>query len=356
MFLAYATLDGEMSLFSDILSSIGADVESKTTPPNKRPANPNASKTSDDLSKPVARLGINGTSTASNGLKRKAEDNRGKQQDRTSKPSAMTTSAKPAYAGTMSKALNPGQIPQRPRSTEGKPDSKTTSKPVTPAAASTAVNAPSKGSFAEIIARARAAQEERGQNQVGVIKHQKEQREKVSYLAQRKAGKAETKAKADKLDKLKNRPGHGGVLNGRIEKRARSNSPMKRPGSSSKMEKPARDRAPRPAYNGTMRMQPSKPREKPHQARQQDDYLGTDEEDNSDLADEVEEDDYGSEASSEDMEAGAFDIDEEEAAAARAARMEDAKEAALEKKLKAEKEERRKKLEALSKKAPPKRY
>lgn len=190
-----------------------------------------------------------------------------------------------------------------------------------------------------------------------MIKHQKEQREKVSYLSQRKFGNEDARVKAEKLDRLKK----GAVLNGRIDKRARSRSgsPMKRPISSKgekEKEKPIRPRAPRPNYSGTMRTAPSKDREKAKSASKpgarRDEYLGTDEEDNSELD---EQEDYLSDES-EDMEAGAFDIDEEEEAAARAARMEDAKEAALEKKLKMEKEERRKRLEELAKKAPGRKF
>ena len=54
-----------------------------------------------------------------------------------------------------------------------------------------------------------------------------------------------------------------------------------------------------------------------------------------------------SDASS-DMEAGAFDIDEEERVALQKAKEDDARELALENKLKREKEERRKRLQALA--------
>lgn len=319
-------------------------------PPIKRPVSTNASRPGDNLSKPVARLGINGGSVTTIGVKRKAEEELSIDQG-IRKPVAGTTgTTKPIpYAGTMSKPLSSlTSSTQRPRSADGPPSKRIAIAPGPVAS----VKAPPKGSYAEIIARAKAAQQERGGQQVGMIKHQKDQRDKVSYLSQRKSGNEDIKAKAHKLDKLKNSP----VLNGRIEKRARSSSPLKRPGSSSKIEKPARERAPRPAYNGTMRMPPSKPRDKPKPARRQDEYLGTDDEDDSELVDDIEEEDFGSDVSSDDMEAGAFDIDEEEAAAARAARMEDARELAEEKRLKAEKEARKRKLEALSRKAPPKKY
>lgn len=84
-----------------------------------------------------------------------------------------------------------------------------------------------------------------------------------------------------------------------------------------------------------------------------DEYLGTDEEDDdSDLGSygrDEEEEGYGSDVSS-DMEAGAFELDEEEDKALRAAKMEDARELALENQLKKEKEERRKRLLAMANK------
>jgi hypothetical protein len=76
-----------------------------------------------------------------------------------------------------------------------------------------------------------------------------------------------------------------------------------------------------------------------------DEYLGTDEEDEVD--DDVGDEEDMSDASSV-MEAGVFDIDDEEQLALKQAQEEDAKELAMEKKLKREKEERRKRLQALA--------
>jgi hypothetical protein len=89
----------------------------------------------------------------------------------------------------------------------------------------------------------------------------------------------------------------------------------------------------------------------PLKRKRQDEYLGTDEEDVSDDMDgygEGEEDGYGSDASS-DMEAGLDDMDAEEQRALRAAKDEDARELALETRLKREKEQKRKQaLQALA--------
>ena len=73
--------------------------------------------------------------------------------------------------------------------------------------------------------------------------------------------------------------------------------------------------------------------------------------------DDIEEDEYGSEGEdSDDMEAGFSDVEQEESAAARAARKEDEEEAKLEAKLKTEKEERKKRLAEMARRAKPQRY
>jgi hypothetical protein len=77
------------------------------------------------------------------------------------------------------------------------------------------------------------------------------------------------------------------------------------------------------------------------QGSRQDEYLGTDEEDEGEGSEMAGSGIDESDGSS-DMEAGAFDIEREEQAALRAAKEDDAKELALEMKLKREKEARRK--------------
>lgn len=90
----------------------------------------------------------------------------------------------------------------------------------------------------------------------------------------------------------------------------------------------------------------SKPRLPPGVKKNRyDEYLGTDEEEDSEA--DLQEEGYNSDASS-DMEAGAFDIDEEERAAMRAAKEDDARELAEENRLKREKEERRRRLISLA--------
>jgi protein SPT2 len=205
---------------------------------------------------------------------------------------------------------------------------------------------PPKGSYADIMARARLAQEQKGQNHVGMIMHQAASKEKVSKMAMKRR---------DEDEKAKNGKGRSTKLNidnGRIHKR--STSPAKKP-NEAKTIKPSRPplAAPVSTYKGTMgqpgHRQPLSARSGGKDSRRSskyDEYLGTDEEDEVD-DDEVEDDEDMSDASSV-MEAGAFDIDQEERLALKQAQEEDTREFALENKLKREKEERRKKLQALA--------
>jgi len=197
------------------------------------------------------------------------------------------------------------------------------------------------------MARARLAQEQKGQNQVGMIMHQAASKEKMSKLAAKRR-EEEEKAKHGKTKAAKH-----SVDNGRIRKR--NTSPGKKP-KEARTIKPPRPplAAPTSTYKGTM----GQPAQRPPASAQSrgkdgrrsskyDEYLGTDEEDEVD-DDEIEDEiGYGSDASS-NMEAGAFDIDEEERVALQKAKEDDARELALENKLKREKEERRKRLQALA--------
>jgi hypothetical protein len=196
------------------------------------------------------------------------------------------------------------------------------------------------------MARARLAQEQKGQSHVGMIMHQAASKEKVSKMAMRR------REEDDKAKQGKGKTTKPGVDNGRIRKR--STSPAKKP-NEAKTIKPPRPplAAPASAYKGTMGQPAQKPPlgtssrgKEGRRSSKYDEYLGTDEEDDVD-DDEVEDEGDVSDASSE-MEAGAFDIDEEERLALKKAKEDDARELALENKLKQEKEERRKKLQALA--------
>ena len=214
------------------------------------------------------------------------------------------------------------------------------------------LKAPKKGSYAEIMARAKANQ---SKPPVGTISHKPKEQIAPSYKKELKLKKKAMKDK--KLDiKDDSRPGSSGSL---------SSSPAPGPVSNKKIAAPAykgtakpKPQLPQPTYKGTMKpafsaakLSATRDRDANPRKIRYDEYAATDEDD----LDDIEEDDYRSDES-DDMEAGFTDVEEEETAAAKAARKEDEEEARLEVKLKKEKEERRKKLEQLAKRAKPQRY
>ncbi len=215
-----------------------------------------------------------------------------------------------------------------------------------------AAKPPKKGSYAEIMARAKATQAK--PLAVGVISHKPKDKIAISHKKELKMNKKASKDRKLGI-KQNSRPGSSGSL---------SSSPA--PGSS----KPTKTLKPQPAYKGTAKPKPqptykgtmkpdgsmprkpaSKDRDSHASRNRYDEYAATDEEDLDDVA----EDQYGSEGS-EDMEAGFSDVEQEESVAAKAARKEDEEEARLEAQLKKEKDDRRKRLEAMAKKAKPQRY
>ena len=197
-----------------------------------------------------------------------------------------------------------------------------------------------KGSYAEMMARARE-KADRAQNQVGTIRHQDTKKEKMSRLAERrKADQGKAKA-ANPDSKIRN--------NGKKDAR-RSASPIKKDGP---LAGKASGTPPKAKYAGTMgksttRARAPDPGRSGNRKPRYDEYLGTDEEDDSGI-DERERDDYGSDES-DDMEAGFDDMELEDAKATGAAKEDDARELEMENKLKREKDERRRKLMAMAKK------
>ena len=226
----------------------------------------------------------------------------------------------------------------------------TTTAPSTPAAEGTKV--PKKGSYAEIMARAKALQ---NNPPVGVIKHQPKDKkvlsDKKELLLQKKglAGKPKNSTPG----------GHSRNSSGDV-------SGGSRPGSSGKQEGPVKKKGPEIAYKGTAKPKPQptyKGTMKPAPAANiplhkkpttmQDDRrrsnplvkspaakgrrpVYSDEEDEED--EEEEEEDYESES---DMEAGYSDVEEEETKATRIAKKEDEFEAKMEAEMKRQKEARK---------------
>lgn len=197
------------------------------------------------------------------------------------------------------------------------------------------------------MAQAKAVQQ-KAPAQVGMFKHQAVAKEKLSKVERRKR-ELEAQSK-DKSAKIATKSGvavkntsRDGPLAKKQDPDAPSYKGTARPNPSPQV----------PVYRGTAGKPPRRDAGDAGHRRQSstgrrskvNEYLGTDEEDEGDYADDY--DDYYSDASS-DMEAGLGDVEEEEAAALAAARREDEKEWRAELAAKREKEERRKKLAALA--------
>ena len=235
---------------------------------------------------------------------------------------------------------------------KSKPTSTTTSiaPPKSDTPATENAKALKKGSFAEIMARATASQSK--PPVIGVISHKPQDKAAISYKKELKLKKQALKNKKLGI-KDSSRPGSSGSL---------SSNPAPASTNKKKVPEPAYKGTakprPQPSYKGTMKAgstaaQKQVPKDRDGYASRQryNEYAATDEDD----LDDVEEDEFDSEGS-DDMEAGFSDVEQEESAAAKAARKEDEEEARLEAKLKNEKEERKRKLEAMAKKAKPQRY
>ena len=249
--------------------------------------------------------------------------------------------SKPPISISSSSAAMPYRGPSRPDSASATPTTPT----------GDALKAPKKGSYAEIMARAKSNQ---SKPPVGSISHKPKDQIAPSYKKELKLKKKAMKNKKLGI-KDNSRPGSSGSL---------SSSPAPGPVANKKVAAPAykgtaksKPQLPQPTYKGTMK--PASSTTKPTTARDRDanprklydEYAATDEDD----LDDVEEDEYGSDGS-DDMEAGFTDVEQEETLTAKAGRKEDEEQARLEAQHKKEKEERRKKLEQLAKKAKPQRY
>jgi len=286
--------------------------------------------------------------------KRKADSDLQRGSDKTVKrepPAATTPRAvnQVHRTPTSSASISKPVFPQQPAlSTTAKTSTtKSFSAPPTSALSKQdAVKVPKKGSFAEIMARAKAAQNTMAQ--VGKIQHKriekapsKREREEMRSATRDTNGKTKSKGPTPPL-----RDGRNG---------ARENGKGSRPTSIEPERKVKKAAAATTGYTGTARPNPaalkkapqsygssSRDRDRPSGAasRQRYTYAASE--------DEEEEGDYESDVSS-DMEAAVFEVDEEEERAARLARKEDALALAQENRLKREKEEKRRRLAAMAK-------
>jgi hypothetical protein len=321
-----------MSFLGNIVGSIGEGKAPTPAPglPNK-PVAAKLSQANTYAAKPVSRPT---TPVQSAGVKRKADDTTSISTQRPVKPAT-------TYQGTVGvrKPVAPPPNVSKPvadkapipRIETDKLPKTAPSKPSPVSATASPKPPPTKGSFAELMARAKA---QNSQQKIGVVTHQKAApKEKLSKRAEQK------KAEEDKARQTKS--GNGGA---RRPDPRRSASPVKNGVKDGRVSKPV----PKSGYKGTMGL--SNGRDRPRQPKQSryDSYLGTDEEDNSDLEEEDGYDEDGYESS--DMEGGFDDLEQEETRALREAKVDDARELALENQLRREKEERRKRLMGLANK------
>jgi hypothetical protein len=195
------------------------------------------------------------------------------------------------------------------------------------------------------MAQAKAAQQN-APTQIGMFKHQPVPKEKLSRM-ERKKRMMEAQAK-ERESKLAKKAGAASSVS--ATKLGSAKLSLKREQEGPTYKGTARPTSTEPVYRGTANL-PSRNGVRRGQFRsnkrsRMDDYLGTDEEDEGDYADDY--DDYYSESS--DMEAGIDDVEAEEAAALAAARREDEEDMRAEAAAKKEKMERRKKLAMLASK------
>ncbi|KAL9129759.1 MAG: hypothetical protein Q9217_001871 [Psora testacea] len=293
--------------------------------------------------------------------KRKADGDLTRPNDKAHKIH-ITSRPSSAPASTLQQPTDDGKVSAIRRPTTQAVPYRGTSKPTTSCTPSPAPVADSskqlkKGSYKEIMARAQASAAQ-AKPPVGTISHKPKAKMEISYKKELKMKKAALKDK-----KL------GIIKNGSRPSSSDGNTSSSAPGKAVNGKK-----GPQPSYLGTAKPKPPKPQpsykgtmnpaavprktEKPK--RSVNEYAATDDE----LDDDEEEEEVGdvddgygySDEGSDDMEAGFSDVEQEETAAARAARKEDEEEAKLEARLKRDKEERKKRLEGLAKKAKPQRY
>jgi hypothetical protein len=319
-----------------VLSSLGTGKPSPL--PTSQPPEPpvSSSTTKPDTRKPGN--GSLGDGNTGAGTKRKAED----QLQRRPKPGNQIPDKKPTVkpsTSTLAKS-RPNPTPQSAAKPAPKAGVSTTQKP-----GAAPSKAPPKNSFADIMAKAKDLQQ-KTPTSVGMLKHETGPKERLSKTERRKrvmeAREKEKNARSGK--KVDPNPKAGGpAAAGKREPEVPSYKGTGRPTQTSKPSQPSQ-----PAYRGTAGL-PSRvdPKDRKPQAGQRskmDDYLGTDEEDEGEYADDY--DDYYSESS--DMEAGLNDVEQEEATALKSARREDEEEWQAELAAKKEKEDRRKKLDSLA--------
>ncbi len=313
------------------------------------------------------------SSILSAGQKRKAEEplpapkpksvkeDQAQRQGNEASVSAEVSTKKPIERPTVSTSKSALAVPYRgmSRPSPSSPSPASASPTTAPAKS----GPPKKGSYAEIMARAAT----NNKPQLGVIKHKpKDTISAKKEIMMRKRGLLPN-GKAVKKDARNSKIGRNS------DSPVRSTANSKSPNLTCKKAPPQPSYKgtaapkPQPTYKGTMNMKPGSSiantaRRKDSKndrsrsssinpSRRDIEYESEEEEDEDELD---EENGYSDE--SDDMEAGAFEVEQEETAATRAARKEDEEQLRIENQLKKEKEDRRKRLAAMAAKAPKPRY
>ena len=226
----------------------------------------------------------------------------------------------------------------------------------TPPAGDIPKAAPKKGSYAEIMARAKAAQT--ASPAVGVIKHKPKEKlsEKKELLLAKKG--LSSKGKVD------TKPGqHGASPKSKSSSPAPSVPLSKNPGDKRVSQLAYKGTAKLvPAYRGTMKAAPSPSSDRKNPSNRHPSAVKSHHNRYADLEDDMidddgldeDEDDYPDSES--DMEAGFSDVEEEEQMAVKAAKKEDEEQARIEEQHKREKDERRRMLENMARNAKKRSY
>ncbi|RMZ79456.1 hypothetical protein DV738_g3406, partial [Chaetothyriales sp. CBS 135597] len=184
-----------MSFLESIVNSIGGDrAPPPPPPPPQKPLNRRAPPES--VPPPInsaKNISRSGASSVSAGIKRKAEDDGSRDGAKASRSTTPNAVATPRGSVSISGKPPLPKLPVPQPASKPKSPDLPTSKPVrvTPPATT---NPPKKGSYAEMMARAKQSAEQRANSQVGIIKHQETKKERMSRLAEkRKAGQNKSK-------------------------------------------------------------------------------------------------------------------------------------------------------------------
>ncbi|KZF23762.1 hypothetical protein L228DRAFT_123495 [Xylona heveae TC161] len=348
-----------MSFLNSVLSSIGGGTPHIPTPPRPAPA-ATAPRSTQLPSRNARNAAISVTSNetrpqANSGQKRKAEE----EIQRNTSKAPKNDSARPAPPPNRFQSSKPiarpnGTLSNTPTSTAAARTSsatatKTAQPPPAAAASSAAKAPPKKGSYAEILARAQAAQS--SSKQVGVIKHKPvEKLTRKERLAQQAeaAAKAKQGASGKARPDAKDRAGKGAAVTS--GKGSDSEITKKKQPVDVGYKGTMRPKSEEPVYKGTMNRAREAPAPKANTPRPSSRHA------TSELAKAgmplrppsrytyaTYSDEEESEGSS-DMEAAAYELEEEEQLSLRTARREDEEALNEENELKRVKEEKKRRL------------